>query len=127
MMPKQIIPTDAQIRRCAAVLLERNEIVIEPTKLREIVEAEPTLCRCLKYYPNEGDSLDTFDRGYLMFAVAKSIGWDDWPSFSDGDRNGEFLRCLCDAGYIPGLTRDMMDIYDRGEAPAQKRARGESV
>lgn len=128
-MPRKIRPTDAFIQRCTNEMQERNELVIPPDKMREIVESEPTLVRASKDYPdNAGRGLDTYDREYLYLAVAKSIGWNDWPVLSSDDgESREFMKCLCDAGYVPGLTREMIEIYDRGEAPAQKRARGELV
>ena len=127
-MPRKVIPTDAQIAICAATLLKRNDVVIPAEKLREMVESLPSLVLNLRHYYAGADDLDTYDRGNLGWLVAKSIGYEDWPCLGDSEEhNKEFLRVLCDAGYVPGLTREMLDLYDAGMAPAQIRAREEAA
>lgn len=104
-MPRLMIVTDAQLAICAATLLKRNSVVIPTERLREIVQGEPKLVLNLKGYFDHATDLDTYDRGYLGFAVAKSIGFDDWPCNGDSDDHARrFYLALVDAGYVPSMT-----------------------
>ncbi len=110
-MPRVIDKTtEAAIDVAERSLLSHHEMVIPREKLREIIESDPVIVRCLRHYPADATDFDTYDRGYLLWGVANSIGYEDWPGLGmcNADQ-AEFLKCLCDAGYVPGLTREMLD------------------
>ncbi len=103
----------SKLALCAAELLSRDSVVIPEDKLREIVESEPKLVKCFRYYNRDATGLDTYDRGNLSWAVAKSLGFEDWPCLGDTDETKDsFFRALVSAGYVPGMTVEMLDRED---------------
>jgi hypothetical protein len=85
-MPRLATLTAAQIDICDNTLRERGMIAPNKAILAAIVMTSPTLVRCLKaYYPGDvsDGTLDTYERDYLMDAVANNYCQADWPCFGD--------------------------------------------
>lgn len=97
------------LRICALVLADMN-LVIPQDRLREIVESETEWAASLSDYTETATGLDSYDRDYLLWVVAKSVGFEDWPSNSDSEAKAAiFSRALGEAGYIPDYEHIPLD------------------
>jgi hypothetical protein len=94
-MPRLSTLTSSQISICNNTLKGRGIIAPNKAILAAIIMTSPTLVRCLKsYYTGDvsNGTLDTYERDYLMDAVAQHYCRTDWPCFGDSDEvNNRFV------------------------------------
>lgn len=111
-MPKLITLTPQHLEVCDNTLRERGLIAPNRALLAAIIMKHPTLVRLLrtgysgpllrKWGP---PSLDTYERGYLMDAIALEYADTDWPCNMDGDEVMErFSHALVDNASKSGWT-----------------------
>lgn len=88
-MPRLSTLTPSQIAVCDNTLKRRGMIAPNKAILAAIIMTSPTLVRCLKsYYSGDisaGGTLDTYEREYLMDAVAENYCRGPWPGNMDSD------------------------------------------
>lgn len=87
-MPRLSTLSSAQIAICDNTLRSKGLIAPNRAIVAALVMTSPTLVRCLRQYYT-GDvshgTLDTYERGYLLDAVASNYCQAGWPCNMDGD------------------------------------------
>ena len=89
------------LTRCDNALRQRN-IAIPEVRLAAIIASDREFVEQMKeIYPEEGDGLDTYERGWLMDMVAQDLGYEGWPCNGDSAELGaRFRATLVEKGYL---------------------------
>lgn len=90
-MPRLTTLTATQIKVCDNTLRSRGLIAPNSAILMAIIMTQPRLVSNLRYYRDCGPdaTLDTYERDYLMDAVADVYCKEPWPCYNDGNEHME--------------------------------------